>query len=476
MHHGVGERKQTPFPARLEFTSDGLGVLTPTQDDRDVMPVWVNDVLALSLHMAQRDGQGQLVIWDSDKKGASWRSGLVGQRKAKVLALEPLGAGGFVGEVYLFTLSPCGGVGPRVFLTVPYLQDYIFKGKKHNKWIARYVPTLSLKVNDMGFEGSKHIVMSAKCLQAKASVKAEALPAEVLANAGQEYACSAIATLVLLMHLACTNKQVSSDNKSAAKRLLVNFVNRFVNVEDFVIHCRVPGQGIDVFVSEGTCSLHPPSDPLVPVAKLLKLTWMRSFAGPLAELLLLVRSVAFKRTIAGNQKAMAHAIVLEILKAVSNLVEHTVDSSNWDSMGHLELPILRLSSARARRVPQGFKRSAADVASSTKGVKRISQLIAGARAFAGKRNLVSVRAAANFVQDNQLLYLATCQRTLQHEKHFSVSLDGVRSSGEEILVMALYAPGLQRACWLPPQAGHSCNYFGGKFDRILASEFSEGTV
>ena len=39
VHHGVGERKQTPFPARLEFTSDGLGVLMPTQDDRDVRPV-----------------------------------------------------------------------------------------------------------------------------------------------------------------------------------------------------------------------------------------------------------------------------------------------------------------------------------------------------------------------------------------------------------------------------------------------------
>ena len=129
-------------------------------------------------------------------------------------------------------------------------------------------------------------------------------------------------------------------NKSDAKKLLVNFVNRFVNVEDFVIHCRVPGQGIDIFVSQGTCSLHPPSDPLVPVAKLLKLTWMRSCAGPLAELLLLVRSVAFKRTIAGNQKAMAHAIVLEILKAVSNLVEHTVGSSNWNSMVNQELPIL----------------------------------------------------------------------------------------------------------------------------------------
>ena len=52
------------------------------------------------------------------------------------------------------------------------------------------------------------------------------------------------------------------------------------------------------------------------------------------------------------------------------------------------------------------------------------------------------------------MYLATCLKVFCAQRHFSLSLDGLRAGGEKILLFALYAPLLRRACWLPPQAWH----------------------
>ena len=42
VHHGVGERCQLPFQAKLEFTSEGVGFVNAVDPGDNVEPSWVS--------------------------------------------------------------------------------------------------------------------------------------------------------------------------------------------------------------------------------------------------------------------------------------------------------------------------------------------------------------------------------------------------------------------------------------------------
>lgn len=127
VHHGVGERRDCPFPARLDFDPDGIGMLVPTGSVADCKPIWVSSLLTLSLHAAQVDGQQRLAIWSAAREESRWRDNELGNRTVRPLCLGSGSALKFLGEVYLFTLSPTAK-GPRVFFTLPYIDNYVFQG------------------------------------------------------------------------------------------------------------------------------------------------------------------------------------------------------------------------------------------------------------------------------------------------------------------------------------------------------------
>ena len=54
-----------------------------------------------------------------------------------------------------------------------------------------------------------------------------------------------------------------------------------------------------------------------------------------------------------------------------------------------------------------------------------------------------------------------------------MSLDGVRSSGEEILVVALFSPAKKLACWLPPQAGCPPGKIPAEIRQHFGDKFSQ---
>lgn len=451
VHHGVGERRDCPFPARLEFDTRGVGMLVPTRPELD-KSVWVNSLFTYSLHAAQVDGKQRLAIWNAASQESRWRDDEFGNRLVRPVALGADKPQGFLGEVYLYTLSPCSK-GPRVFFTMPYIDNYVFQGGKHNRWVCRSLPRWFKILDEAGFDGAPHFIKSNKAVL---SADAQA-PAEV-ASAGQEYACSGLAATLLLAHWACTNKQVSAENKVAAAKLLNLIVERFVGSGQFVLHCEDPsGRGVDIVYEDGACKLHSPSNG-VPPSQLLQAKHFSRFAGTLVDLFLQLHTTCLKVVRAGAKcKSMALSMQRVVASCIHNCIEDAVGALTSDSIDHTRLPVLRSGKGlRARRVPQGLKRAMADLAHRSPGVKDVRQLVAGGRALAGKRarasDLVSLRAAGTFVQDNQLLYLTTCRRALADEKHFSVSLDGVRAGGEDVLMAALYCPRLGHACWLAPQA------------------------
>lgn len=308
-------------------------------------------------------------------------------------------------------------------------------------------------MDEAGLDGAPHFIKSSKAVLA-----GEAQRPTELAATGQEYACSGLAISLLLAHFACTNQKVTADNKAAAARLLNLVVDRFVGSGNFVINCRdACGQGVDIVYAGGNCKLQPPSDG-ARASQLLQAKNFKNFDGSTSDLVLQLHTACLKASRAGTKcKSMALSMQREVANCIYKCIEDATEALASDPVNHAELPILRTGKGiRARRVPHGFKRALADLARQSPGVKNVRQLVAGSRAFASKRartgDLVSLRAAGTFVQDNQLLYLSTCRRALADEKLFSVSLDGVRAGGEDILLASLYATRLGRACWLPPQA------------------------
>ncbi len=66
--------------------------------------------------------------------------------------------------------------------------------------------------------------------------------------------------------------------------------------------------------------------------------------------------------------------------------------------------------------------------------------------------MLSNSSAKNCVQDFMLAYLATLRKAFSQVRHCSISLDGLRVSGSEMLQLAFFDLASEQACWLPPQA------------------------
>ena len=87
VHHGVGERRRTPFDARLIFL-DGVGLLVPLAEDARVEPAWVNDILTKSLHWQARTPDARdLIVYDKELDTSVWRASLANNHK--VITVSP---------------------------------------------------------------------------------------------------------------------------------------------------------------------------------------------------------------------------------------------------------------------------------------------------------------------------------------------------------------------------------------------------
>ena len=63
--------------------------------------------------------------------------------------------------------------------------------------------------------------------------------------------------------------------------------------------------------------------------------------------------------------------------------------------------------------------------------------------------MLSDSAARNLIRDHMLLYLATSRHTVGKARHCSLSLDGLRVGGNDMMQLAFYDMDADLACWLP---------------------------
>jgi hypothetical protein len=161
-------------------------------------------------------------------------------------------------------------------------------------------------------------------------------------------------------------------------------------------------------------------------------------------------------------KKTLHCFATNFIKQVIRVIESGLEDSQyqnspwWTSLDHRQLPVLRLGSSRARRVSTGYKRSLNETALDVHQSMGNLVVVEGALKSRKRSGLavapaVHPRTANRFLQDNIMQYLMLSRKTLFKTKHCSVSLDGVRCSGHEVTLYALWCHDLGIGAWAPPQ-------------------------
>jgi hypothetical protein len=156
---------------------------------------------------------------------------------------------------------------------------------------------------------------------------------------------------------------------------------------------------------------------------------------------------------------IARTVVTTVSNAMMMMVESTACERWWRTFDFCDSPLLQSKGGKSRRLSIGMKRAFVIAAAEASGVHTATQIIAVQNCL--KRRRIAHGGVAcggevpentGFERDFMLQYWVEGVKEFSRCKHLSVSLDGARVSGEEVLYFAAYSPDLRLSVWLPPQA------------------------
>jgi len=461
VHHGTGERRRIAFNADLVF-HNRLAVVVPTGNQSQAGSMWVNQMFTKSLQVQVVHDGHKLAVFDKDLNKSIWRDTLSGRHTVATFSLPTTPE--FTSEMYFFHLAPCGKVGGRVFFSIPYFQNFIFRPLKHNRWICKNLPRWVQALEELGITDSVlHFVCSRKALDASAKHSEHGRLFQSAAAAAQEYGASALAMVSMVALWACSSRQATPKQNEAAGELLQHLLSRVFRDLVFQVPFVIENmKAVLQFNSGKCCLLQQQQQQGQSVSKKTKVAW-ESLADlaqevPVRELLLQMHRMCSKSWRSQKQgvKQCIKKAFVEFARAFHNLVEDA-DPEAWRTSDPLGLPVMRVgSNTRARRVSKFLKQALVVSTHSGSVVRQPNHLVASLSLWNRKQRLathtLSNTAAKNCVQDFMLNYLATLRKTFSQVRHCSISLDGFRVSGRDMLLLAFFDLGSEQACWLPPQA------------------------
>ena len=442
--------------AELAFV-DGVGMLAPSAGTLGVEPLWVNDLLNKSMHVQDvGHGQSEFILYDNVLQKSVRRSSVMGKHSVSTLSLP--GPPAFNGELYAFQLSPNGGCGPRSFISLPYVQNFILGTSKHNKWICKGLHRWEALLAPFGVDGERHFVCSSKAAAARSKRAARAEPPPPGAATAQEYGASGMAFLLLLAHWSDSANQVLPENNKAATELLRVFTERIFERNVFQVSFNISQTAFMLYFREGKCKLGIVGGADNACAQALAALDLLDTEFAVHELVLQLHQFCAKSWRAHKDvKRCVYGALFQLALAFQNLLQD-MGPEAWQDTSPLNLPVLRLStSKRARRVSKSYKHSLVEATHGISKAHQPSQMVGAVRIWNKKRLreevMLSDSAARNLIRDHMLLYLAASRHTFGKARHCSISLDGLRAGGNDMMQLAFYDVDADLACWLPPQAG-----------------------
>lgn len=167
--------------------------------------------------------------------------------------------------------------------------------------------------------------------------------------------------------------------------------------------------------------------------------------------------VGTRRTPSWGEKVagLLHAVITKF----AQLVECTKDDDQWARHNHFSLRVLR-GVKRLRRISVARKQELHSAVSGCKRLKGVSSLLAAQELVASKvdptgrhrANLEKSATGETYVKDVMFNYWLALRRSGTSASRLSISLDGTRVSGHEVVNYACWDQDSSTACWLPPQA------------------------
>ena len=431
----------------LCFSPEGKGFLVPDAGET-AESCWVNTLFKRSVH----DDMGSTIIFDRELRTKCAVEDLASEMSLQVFRhswnhIE------FHSEVYDFEI-PKGALNNKIFWAVPWVQNAVWGNDTHNRWVCRNCKTWLRWLESLGFDNAEvHIRFSTKSLVAQAKARSGEVSARMLLSGEQEYSISNICLLAMLAGWGANALMRScGDSMANASRLLSVLVDAFVGEWTFVF--RTPA-GIQLKLVSGIVDrVH-----LLEVVPTLRRRLGHATDGiPIADLLLQLMSI-FKCTRASA--AVGESTLTDLLQGLLLMLHHNIESSRdlpcWVEAGHSGLPVLRLQTARPRRISIGKKQSISLEVVASPQLKRASQLLAAETAIAlrdGAAPPVNPKSVGRFSRTNMFQYWLASRGLFAKPTHISLCCDGGRVAGEELELMALFSTAAMKGCWAAPQVLH----------------------
>lgn len=431
---------------RLMFV-DGYGELRRLDAGLDSPTLYVNDVLNLSLH---GEGEG-MYIYDRKLETSNF---VHDKRKVTPRAFDfsSPSAGSYVTEVYEHSLPH--GVGCHYFLTVPYMQHYVFGSECHSRWVCRHYASWVDTLRGFGIVAAKeHLRRSAKSLTAEALKAKLPVDADTKFSAEAEYSMTMEAAIHLLAHWACPFARATADTTRAVAEKARNLLGVIVKAIVKQCNARWPALDghLDVTVVNGQVLLsellHGTTLGRAPISRMQNVY--------VTDTLLFLADIREgNKHIASAGVELATDLFRSLAKSVAVKLEVVMDKQAM-TVAFTRLPTLRLAaSVRPRRVPMGKKSEMVVDAARTPGVSSTRQVCAIEQFFCSRRGLempVQPRSASRFVKDHLYRYFVGSRQAFHNTNHLSIVCDATRVSGEDLMSSCFTSVEAGVTCWAPPQ-------------------------
>lgn len=330
----------------------------------------------------------------------------------------------------------------------------------HNKFSCRHFPGWEFQLRKLGFGTiASHMRRSVKSELGIAKKRRLTAANTVDFGSEQEFSMSTVALIALLAWVAAERPAQSAARRHETERsalLLRIMLDSFLGGRSFQLPLATGGyiDIVDRLVSTSSIAAACPA--------LGRTAAVLDDRAPMSELLVLL--VAMRRRPSRHTPKTVEAAGITVVALVSSLALRfeLCMAKNLSDESLLSLPVLRLRSARPRRISTARTRVLISAVAATKGIRRPEAYLAAQQIKAkscGSAKGLAPKSGGGFVKDERLNYFLASWELFGKTSHVALVTDAARVAGDDRLVTVCVSTEEEKCCWAPPQASLSANNF-----------------
>lgn len=442
-------------PWRLVFDDQGMGALLADYNTEEPTQ-WVSDLLESHAFRSSRPGYDGEQIFVMRGEETTWLRDLERLGSASVFARRTADGRLWQSEVYWHRIPKISSPMSCLWWCLPWWATAVYGkyGGKQGNFIGRHADIWRDAIAEFRIESaSSHLRPSLKSRIASARMSNSVVYSNEMLSVEQEFTFSTLGLFLVTGSIA-TNKRLHKYRDNAI--LVLDMVcGKFLGTGDHdITFC-----DITLEVRSGRVDLGALAQSASGVFRqVLHRICKEEVSDIVAFIMCLFDDLQVSRR-GSMVKELLRKGLVDIGCALSDIAECSKDDAMWKQNDHMSLPFLASPACKARRVFQSVKMATVRAVDETKGVKRVSSLLAaqGAMAKRGRvaddeeETALSMKSGATFETSAAYQYWLACRELGASTRNISMCMDGARVAGEEIQSCCVFSYQGQRAAWLPCQ-------------------------